>query len=56
MGEKNKPDEQGIKETLQSMDKTLKRIEEVLEMMRISQQTESSEEFYKKHGINYSVG
>ncbi len=37
------------KQTLQSIDDTLKRIEKIL--LNSEQKAESTEEFYKKHGI-----
>lgn len=40
-----------LKKTLQSMDATLKRMEIILLRIEKNQNSESAEDFYKKHGI-----
>lgn len=44
-----------LKETLLSIDDTLKRIESILLCLEQKQNFKSSEEYYKEHGIHYSI-
>ena len=40
-----------IEDTLQSIDSTLKRIEQILSSQAITMRFKSSEDYYKEHGI-----